>query len=151
MRAFKQIDHRRSIPLNALFLSLAIVVLVSLINIGSTVALNAINSITISALTSSYILTISCVLLKRIRGEPLPARRWSLSRYGMAVNIAALVFLMPCFIFAFFPLATPVTPQTMNWGCVMFGGIVMLATIYYVSGGRRNYTPPVMLVKRDGM
>ena len=130
-------------------LSLIIVVLISLINIGSTVALNAINSLTISALMSSYILTIGCVLLKRVRGEPLPHHRWSLGQYGMAVNIAALVFLIPLFVFAFFPLATPVTAQSMNWGCVMFGGIVLLATLYYVVQGRHQYTPPVMLVKKD--
>ena len=149
MRLGDQIDHKRNIPFNALLLSLVIVVLISLINIGSTVALNAINSLTISALMSSYILTIGCVLLKRLRSEPLPARRWSLGRYGTAINIAALVFLIPLFVFAFFPLATPVTAQSMNWGCVMFGGIVVLATAYYVVQGRHTYTPPVLLVKKS--
>ena len=123
--------------------------LVSLINIGSTVALNAIVSITISALMSSYILTISCLLFKRIRGEPLPKGRFSLGRYGMAVNLASLAFLLPLFVFAFFPLATPVEPSTMNWGCVMFSGIVILATVYYMVLGRKKYTPPVMLVTRE--
>lgn len=35
----------------------------------------------------------------------------SLGRYGMAINAASLVFLTPLFLFAFFPLATPVTPS----------------------------------------
>jgi amino acid transporter len=120
-----------------------------LINIGSTVALNAINSLTISALMSSYIITISCVLIKRIRGEPLPPRRWSLGKWGMPINIASLCFLAPLFVFAFFPLATPVVPSTMNWGIVMFGGIILLATVYYLIWGRKQYVPPVALVKRD--
>ena len=113
------------------------------------VALNAINSLTISALMSSYIITISCVLLKRIRGEPLPPHRWSLGRYGMAINIGALMFLAPLFVFAFFPLATPVVPSTMNWGILMFGGIIIFATIYYLIFGQSQYVPPVVLVKRD--
>ena len=145
----KQVDSTRNIPLNAVLVSLAIVMLVSLINIGSTVALNAIVSITISALMSSYILTISCLLFKRIRGEPLPKGRFSLGRYGMAANLVSLAFLLPLFVFAFFPLATPVEPSTMNWGCVMFSGIVILATVYYMVLGRKKYTPPVMLVKRE--
>jgi hypothetical protein len=45
MLTFRQkINHRLNIPLNAIMVSLAIVALVSLINIGSSVALNAINS-----------------------------------------------------------------------------------------------------------
>jgi len=113
------------------------------------VALNAINSVTISALMSSYILTIGCVLYRRLGGQPLPARRWSLGRAGMAINIASLVFLLPLFVFAFFPLATPVTPSSMNWGVVMFGAVVIGATLFYIVEGRKSYTPPVALVQRE--
>lgn len=67
----------------------------------------------------------------------------------MAVNVGALVFLLPMFVFAFFPLATPVTPSSMNYGSLMFGAIVGLATLYYVCWGHRNYNPPVMLLQRD--
>ena len=98
---------------------------------------------------SSYIVTISCVLLKRIRGQPLPARRWSLGRYGMAINIASLCFLCPLFVFAFFPLATPVVPSTMNWSSLIFGSVILFATAYYVIYGRKHYIPPVFIVKRE--
>jgi amino acid transporter len=138
-----------NIPLNAVLVSLGISILMSLINIGSSVALNAIETIIISSLMSSYMITIGCVLLKRIKGEPLPARRWTLGRYGMAINIASLLFLCPLFVFSFFPLATPVVASTMNWNAAMFGGIVMWATVYYWIWGWKQYTPPVSLVKRE--
>jgi amino acid transporter len=138
-----------NIPLNAIIVSLVIVALVSLINIGSTVALNAINSITISSLMSSYILTIGCLIYRRLRGDPLPARRWSLGRYGMAVNIASMIFLFPMFVFAFFPIATPVEPDSMNWGCLLFGGVIIIAGVYYAVWGHKVYTPPVRLLKRE--
>lgn len=137
-----------NIPLNAIMVSLGIVALVSLINIGSTVALNAINSITISSLMSSYIVTIGALMHKRWRGEPLPACRFSLGRYGMLMNILSMMFLLPMFVFAFFPVATPVEPDTMNWGCVMFGGVVGIAGVYYAVWGHKVYTPPVSLLKR---
>lgn len=44
-----------------------------------------------------------------IRGPPLPPRRWSLGRYGLAVNIVSLCFILPLLFFAFWPVATPVT------------------------------------------
>jgi amino acid transporter len=113
------------------------------------VALLALTTLSGSALVSSYIITISCVLLKRIRGQPLPTRRWSLGRYGMAINIIALCFLCPVFIFIFFPLTTPVVPSTMNWSCLMFGSVILFATTYYVIYGRKHYIPPVSIVKRQ--
>ena len=59
------------------------------------------------------------------------------------------MFLVPLFFYAFFPLATPVTAQSMDWGCVMFGGIAVLATTYYVVRNRHMYTPPVLFIKRS--
>ncbi|KAK0511157.1 hypothetical protein JMJ35_006709 [Cladonia borealis] len=138
-----------NIPLNAVLVSLVVTVLLSLINIGSTVALDAIISLTIGSLVSSYIITVGCILMKRIRKEPLPARRWTLGRYGFAVNVCALLFLVPIFIFSFFPLATPVVASTMNWGVVIYSAMIIFATVYYFLYARHVYVPPVALVKRD--
>jgi amino acid transporter len=99
--------------------SFAVTSLLSLINIGSTTALLAIVTLTIGSLMSSYVITIGCLLLKRIRGEPLPPHRWTLGRFGMAINIAALAFLLSVFVFAFFPLTSSVNPESMNWCVVM--------------------------------
>ena len=145
----QQIQKSKSIPLNAIIVSLVLAFLVSLINLGSNVALNAINSVTISALLSSYILTIGCLLYRRLSGQPLPARRWSLGRAGMAINIASLIFLLPLFVFAFFPLAVDPAPADMNWGILMFGGLILSATVYYVFLGRKQYVAPVTLVKSE--
>ena len=144
-----QVSPKLPIPLNAVIVSFLFGVVISLINLGSTVALNAIVSLTISALLGSYVLSIGCILSKRLRGEPLPPARWSLGRAGMAINIIALVFLVPFFIFCFFPTATPVQPDTMNWNIAMFGGIFLWATAFYVVKGRKLYIPPVRIVKRD--
>ncbi|KAF7136743.1 hypothetical protein CNMCM5793_006212 [Aspergillus hiratsukae] len=139
-----------NIPLNSVMVSLAVTILLSLINIGSQVALTAIVSLTITSLISAYILSIGCVLLRRIRGEPLPPRRWTLGRFGMAINIAALAFLLPIFVFAFFPLTSTVDTKTMNWSVVMYLGLLAFASFYYVLWGRHNFIAPVALVKREG-
>ncbi|KAI4120730.1 MAG: hypothetical protein LQ338_006804 [Usnochroma carphineum] len=138
-----------NIPLNSLWVSLGFGIVIALINLGSSVALNAIVSLTISALASSYILSIGCVISKRLRGEPMPASRFSLGRWGLAVNVIAEVFLVSFFFFCFFPTAMPVDPQTMNWSVVMFGGITVFATGYYVAGGRKLYRPPSLIQNRD--
>ncbi|PTU24240.1 hypothetical protein P175DRAFT_0553513 [Aspergillus ochraceoroseus IBT 24754] len=140
-----------NIPLNAVMVSLVATILLSLINIISYVALSAIVSLTITSLISAYIVSIGCILLKRLRGEPLPYRRWSLGRFGMAINIAAMAFLLPIFVFAFFPVTSSVDGQTMNWSVVMYVGLIAFASIYYVLRGRYQFIAPVALVKRDGV
>lgn len=104
-----QVTPGWNIPLHAISVSVVISSLLSLINIGSYVALNAINSLGVVSLLFSYTVTICCLIWRRLYGAPLPARRWSLGRYGLAVNIISLAFVLPLLFFAFWPLATPVT------------------------------------------
>lgn len=131
-----------------MFISLCVTSLLACINIGSTTALSAINSLGGVSIVSSYYITIGCVALKRVRGEPLPPRRWSLGRYGLTINIASLLFLTPLYFFYFWPVTTPVTPQNMNWASLMYAGIIIIAVLYYIVKGRHVYTGPVMLTKR---
>ncbi|KAL2870823.1 putative GABA permease [Aspergillus lucknowensis] len=140
-----------NIPLNSVMVSLVVTILLSLINIGSYVALTAIVSLTITSLMSAYILSIGCILLKRLRQEPLPPRRWSLGRMGLLINIASMVFLLPVFVFAFFPLTSTVDEQTMNWSVVMYVGLITLVSAYYMIWGQHHFVAPVALVKRDGL
>lgn len=98
-----------NIPLRAVSISLIISTLLSLINIGSTVALNAINSLGIISILVSYFITIGCLVWRRLYGQPLPSRRWSLGRFGLTINIISLVFVTPLIFFDLWPLAQPVT------------------------------------------
>jgi len=89
------------------------------------------------------------MIIRRFRG-PLPPHRWSLGRYGLAVNVGAVAFLLVVWVFVFFPLAPGVTPETMNWSILMFGSTMLFAVMYYLLVGRKTYRSPVDLVKRDG-
>ncbi|KAL8991783.1 MAG: hypothetical protein Q9169_007652 [Polycauliona sp. 2 TL-2023] len=146
---FAYVSPTLHIPLRATIVTMSITCLVSLINVGSTAALNAIVSLGIVSLLSSYFITIACLVWRRLRGEPLPPRRWSLGKYGLAMNIASLIFLTPIYFFAFWPLTTPVEPSTMNWSVVMYGGVAIWSLVYYWIWGRHSYIGPVMVVKRD--
>ena len=135
--------------MRALVVSLTATVLLACINIGSTAALNAIISLGVVALLTSYALTIGCVALRRWRGPPLPPRRWSLGRAGAAVNVAALLFLAPMWFFSFWPVTTPTKPGNMNWAVAMYGGIITIAVVFYVFKARHVYVGPVVETKRN--
>ena len=136
------------VPVRALLVSLGFTIALSCINIGSTVALNAIVSLGVVGIISPYWISIFCVLLKRIRRQPLPPRRWTLGRFGFAVNLGALLFLTPLWFFSFWPVRTPVTAATMNWAVMMYVGIIIVAVTFYVFKARHVYVGPAMLTKR---
>lgn len=137
-----------NIPLPAVAVSLTISTLLSLINIGSSVALNAITSLGAIAVLISYYLTIGVLVNRRLRGPALPMRRWSLGKWGIFINIAALMSLTPLIFFLTWPLVTPVTAATMNWSSVMLSGTLIVAIIYYAVKGRHEYVGPVKHVNR---
>jgi len=138
-----------NIPIHSVTVSLVVTSVLACINLGSSTALNAINSLGSIAILSSYFVTIGCIIWRRLYGAPLPPRRWSLGRFGLAINIAAILFLIPFWFFAFWPLYFPATAQNMNWASAMFVGTIAFALIYYAVRGRYHYTGPVMQISRD--
>jgi choline transport protein len=130
-------------------MSFFVTAILSLINLGSTVAIQAVASLSASLLLTSYMVSISTLLLRRYTGPNLPSRRWSLGRWGAVVNIVALCFLSVFWIFSFFPPTAVVTTTTMNWNSLMFAIIVVVALVYYLLKARHEYVGPVMLVKRN--
>ncbi|RMD43711.1 hypothetical protein DV735_g1452, partial [Chaetothyriales sp. CBS 134920] len=137
-----------NIPLPAVAVTLTIAALLSLINIGSSVALQAITSLGALSTIISYYLTIGCLVWRRLSGGPLPPRRWSLGRWGLPINIAALLFLTPLTFFITWPLVTPVDAATFNWSSVMLVGVLIISLLYYVFKARKEYVGPVMDVHR---
>ena len=139
-----------NIPLPAVTVTLIVAALISLINIGSTVALNAITSLGAVATLISYFLSISCIVYRRLSGKGLPVCRWSLGLAGLLINVSAMPPLIPLIFFLTWPLTTPVTAQTMNWSSVMLAGVLIIAFTYYAIWARKEYIGPVMYVKRTG-
>jgi choline transport protein len=129
--------------------SFAITVLLSMINIGSSLAFNAVASLGTAALISSYIVSISCVTLKRYRGQKLPAARWSLGKLGGPINVISVLYLIIVFIFSFFPETTIVNAQLMNWNILIYGFTIVFAISWYFVRGKSQYASPVEYVRKD--
>jgi amino acid transporter len=134
------------VPLNALCVSLVIVSLLSLVNIGSSVAFNAIMSLGTAALLSSYIISITCVRIRRWRNQPLPPARWSMGRFTPFVDTVSILVLIVIWVFSFFPLTAHVNSTNMNWGVVIFGGVILLCLVHYQLRAKTVYKGPVTRV-----
>ncbi|PYH78800.1 amino acid transporter [Aspergillus uvarum CBS 121591] len=146
---FSKIHPTLKVPLNALCVSMVIVALLSLINIGSAVAFNAIMSLGTAALLSSYLISISCVRLRRWRGDYLPPARWSLGRATPFIDTISILVLVVILTFSFFPLTNHPDAADMNWSIVIFSGVVLLAVGYYVLYAKHQYRGPVTRVRAE--
>ncbi|KAF2667151.1 amino acid transporter [Microthyrium microscopicum] len=138
------------IPLNSLLVSLSIAVLISLINIGSTAAFNSISSLLVAAEFTSYLISIGCILLKRIRKEPLPPSRWSMGAFALPINIFSVCYIIFVFVMSFFPTSKAgLNPQNMNWSSLVYAVVVGFSVVLYYVHGRHVYKGPVVKIRRD--
>lgn len=124
-----------------------------MINFGSDTALNAILSVSNAALLLSYFISIGALRLRRLRGEPLLPRRWSLGRYGGIINDLTLAFLVVTFFFSLWPSYTLIGDATaaadFNWAVVVLAIVGIMSFAYYFLGGRQKYVAPVSLVQKE--
>ena len=92
-------------------------------------------------------ISIGCVLLKRIKGEPLPHARWSLGRFGIAINAFALFYSAFIIVFCCFPSGLPVDLSSANWSPLIWVAVIIISVVFYVVHGKRHYTAPVEFVE----
>jgi choline transport protein len=132
---------------NSIIFTCAFTTVMSLINIGSTVAFNAMLSLSTVALMATYVISVGCVTLKRLRHESLPDSRWSLGRWGLPINITAFMYAIWAFFWSFWPNSMQVTAVNFNWACVLFVGLMGISGVLYVVHARKVYEGPVVKVE----
>ncbi|KAF7880907.1 uncharacterized protein EAF02_006798 [Botrytis sinoallii] len=145
-----KMNHKLNIPPNAIYLTSILTLLLCLINFGSSFAFNIVVSLSLLALLSTYMISIGCVLLKRIQGESLPPARWSLGRFGLPINAFAFAYCGFVMVWSCFPNQAPVTLENANWAPAVWFAVIVIAGLIYVVHGRKHYTPPVVFVKGRG-
>lgn len=140
-------NRKYDIPFNAVYLSSVGAGILCLVNLGSTLAFNIIVSLSLLALLSTYMLSIGCVLLRRIRGQELPHARWSLGKLGLPINAFAFCYSFFVIVFSCFPTALPVTTADANWAPAIWAAVIVLSIVTYLVHGKQHFTPPVMFVE----
>lgn len=126
--------------------------LLAIINIGSSVALYAVISLSVSGLLSSYIIPLSLMLYCRVQaargvGQDLPWGPWKLGRLGIVLNAYAVIWCVLVGFWSFWPLSTPTSVTDMNYSSLMFGAVNLFALGFWLLDGKRRYRGPV----RDGV
>jgi amino acid transporter len=89
---FSHVDQRLHIPLNSLLLVGVICCLLAIINIGSSTAFNALLSLPTIGLYLSYLVPITLLLIRKIRGMHPHYGPFKLGVWGIPVNMFACAY-----------------------------------------------------------
>ena len=137
-------------PFRAVLLNFIIAVLLSLINIGSTTAFNALLSLATLALYCSYLLPIVVFIIRRFNpSNPIVFGPWNMGRFGLVVNLVACAFCVFLIIFLPFPPILPVTAVNMNWAAPVFIAVMLFSIADWFFRGKGKFVGPIKEVESE--
>ncbi|KAM0699617.1 hypothetical protein Q7P36_000620 [Cladosporium allicinum] len=142
-----KMNHKWSIPFNSVYATSAIVAVLSLIPLGSSLAFEILVSLSVQGLLSTYMISIGCVLLKRIRNEPMPHARWGLGKFGIYINGFGFLYCAFIIVWSCFPPTLPIDLSTANWSPLVWVATIIFTVGYYYAYGKAHYTAPVEFVE----
>lgn len=150
-RFFSVINPTLKVPVRMVLTVTLLQMLLGLIYLGSTTAFNAVLSMAILGMYASYFSPIVFMFIYGRRSSApvirgLNSGMFSLGpRSGPVVNVIAMMWLVLAMVFSTFPTVEPVTPYNMNYSVVVaMGWMVIGGAYYYVFGGRKQFTGPVV-------
>lgn len=140
-----RVDKKHQMPTIAILATSTILILLGLVNIGSTTAFNAILSLSVFGLHVSYMLPILFMIWRRIQAPgTLTYGPWRLGRMGLVTNIISLCYLCFTCVFMLFPPYQPVTAENMNYASLLFGAVIIFSAIYWFWKGQKDYKGPAI-------
>ncbi|KAL4739974.1 amino acid/polyamine transporter I [Aspergillus similis] len=144
---FVKVDGRLKIPLRALGLVTSWIFVLSFMQTGSTAAFNAILSLSALGLYISYLFPLVFLVGSRLKGDA-PTGAYGLGRWGLPLNLTAILFAAYFAVFLPFPPTLPVTPENMNFSGPVLGFIMLCSCVDWAVRGRHKWTGPTMRYSR---
>ncbi|KAF2969819.1 hypothetical protein GQX73_g3785 [Xylaria multiplex] len=149
---------KNALPVNAILATLTVTVLLSLIALASAVALNALLSLVIGALYTSYLLASGLLLWRRLSGSIQPYSEgveildsgrlrwgpWKLwEPLGVANNAFSCVYCIFLLFWSFWPPEVLPGPETFNWSVLVYGSVVLFSIVWYAISAKHYFKGPV--------
>lgn len=147
-----QVHTSSALPLYSILVTVSVSTLLALINIASAEAFEALTSLTVTALYSSYMVSAGSMLYRQLSGTLNV--RWGPFKMGRAsipVNVFSLAYTVVAWIFAFFSESPNPGVRSLNWSGTVFGGSLIFCLTYWWVSARKQYTGPRVEVDREGV
>ncbi|KAI1115973.1 amino acid/polyamine transporter I [Nemania sp. NC0429] len=157
------VNPKSFLPMNAIWTTCIISLLLGLINIGSTKALSTILSFTVSSWEAAAVIPLALLLWRRLNNTILDNKRISFTSgsedadmplvwgpwrvpepFGTGINIAGLVWVTITFFFSFWPSSPKVDAADMNYSILLTSFWFIFGIAYYFITGNKHYNGPVI-------
>lgn len=144
---FTYLDPKHRIPVRSVWLSVSFISLICLLNIGSqgVVAFSAVTSMSSFVFFFSYSVAIACLLYARLAGN-VTMGEWNMGRWGVPVNVYALIYSLYIMVFLPFPSVLPVTASGMNYMGPVFGFVLFVIIAWWFLYGKSRWQGPNLTI-----
>lgn len=138
-----KVDAKRGVPVRATVVTTVFLGLLGLLNIASTAAFTAILSLAVVGIYISYLLPVILMLYVRLRQpNKLQYGPWKLGRWGVPLNVVAILYTLFTSVIMLFPPYQPVTALNMNYASAILAGVLVLSGCFWMIKARKNYSGP---------
>lgn len=147
-RYFSHLSNKDQVPVRMVICISVLQMLLGFIYLGNTTAFNAILSMAILGLYTSYLIPIVYMMMYGRQYYPVTASGMKFGPFrlgkvgGLIVNSIAVAWLLVAIVFSTFPSYEPVTQQNMNYSLVVMVGWMVIGLAYYFVRGRKTYQGP---------
>jgi amino acid transporter len=150
-KTFSYVHPTLKIPVNSLLLVGVIMCLLALIYIGSSTAFNALISLPTIALYISYFIPTLFIVIRKLQNRHPKYGPFKLGRWGLPINLFALVYILYMLTFVGFPTVVPVTASNMNYAGPLVVALILLAIGDWFITGKKRFVVPTAPSARDDM
>lgn len=141
-RFMAAINEHSQLPVNSIIFSVIVCLLIGLLELGSSTALNAILGTAVLCIFSSYAIPIACSLMGK-RSTFSTSHYFNLgSVFGTALNVISVVWIIFVFVWLCFPLYLPITMDNMNWAVVVLFAVIVVSRTNWVLHSRNYFKVP---------
>jgi amino acid transporter len=149
---FTKLSSHRRLPVRALLFSVGIVVIILLINIGSSKVFTTLLSITVAGFFISYGFPVISQLVLHMQKRHVPGP-FTLGKASKAVTLIASIWIVFELINVSWP-RTPSLPWNQNWGVILYTVILaILGVVAYIFAprheGQVGAAPPAEMAEED--
>jgi amino acid transporter len=137
---WRRISGRTRTPVNAVWLAVGAAFVLALPSLYSPTAYAAVTAINVIGITPAYAIPVYLRLRAGDRFTPGP---WNLGRWSKPIGWTAVAWVGFVTILFCLPQVSPVTGKSFNYASVTLLVVLLLATVLWLTRGRRSYDVPV--------
>ncbi|KAF8325369.1 APC amino acid permease [Amanita rubescens] len=137
------VNHRVYSPVRCVWFAAVVALLLGLLAFAGPDAIGAIFLLSVISQYVAYIIPISA---RHLGGEKISPGPFHLGTFSLPVSVIAVLWMMLIFVVFLFPTIPNPGVQSMNYGVVVFGGILILAIVYFYCpkyGGKYWFKGPI--------